>query len=77
MTAQPPPMLVQTQAGPPPQLLGPPQLQPDQLVTSMPPELPVVSQATLIPGVSPWGPPHSMPAQVNITYDAPMKKNNI
>lgn len=65
LTAQPPPIFVQTQAGPPPQLLGHPQIPADQLVTSMPPEVPVVSQATIIP--SPWGPPHSsIPTQVNI-----------
>ncbi|XP_076102963.1 uncharacterized protein LOC143072064 isoform X2 [Mytilus galloprovincialis] len=66
LTAQPPPLLVQTQNGPPPQMLGPPHMAPDvtQLVTTMPPEVQVVTQSTLIPTGSPWNTSPNMPSSL-------------
>lgn len=67
LTAQPPPLLVQTQNGPPPQMLGPPHMAPDvtQLVTTMPPEVQVVTQSTLIPTGSPWNTSPNMPSSLS------------
>ena len=58
LTAQPPPpLLMQAPTAPPPQILGPPHLGPD--VTTMQPEVQIVTQSTLIPVSSSWGPPPS------------------
>lgn len=71
LTAQPPPMLMQTQQAPHHHMLGPPQLGPDvnPLVTTVQPEVQLVTQSTLVP-VSHWGPPHSN-VQIFSTTSAP------
>ena len=69
----PPPLLMQAPTGPPPQILGPPHLGPDvnPLVNTMQPEVQIVTQSTLVPVSSSWGPPPSS-VQMNATSTPPV-----
>ena len=71
-TQPPPPLLMQAPTGPPPQILGPPHLGPDgtPLVTTMQPEVQIVTQSTLVPVSSSWGPPPSSVQVRCVTYQS-------